>query len=519
MAEIQECKRHAPRYETAQKLTGLLEFTKRKNISNTRSFGRCDELPILQPNLLNPTGLPTPALPGSRWLSRSEENRPSLARHQTDLLAKILPIYAQTGEAQQAGIEMAHYSASRAERGLVKVARGGRSQQEHEFLQGGLITSRHIEDAASYEGLWKALHRLGYVTLYHEWNEEGTWLGTFQQFRSLQGFRNPPTDHYNRAFQAEQEYLRDIWLEYPDKPKFFFYIDAFYTHASNELSAIDHELLEFLKWTQSSEVQNNTLFILMSDHASFIYSPEEGEFRVQMESRSPLLHISYPPWMTSDAIASLKINAKERLVTTFDLHRTLTELPYMFSKSKTVPGPKPLPCQVNELCYNIFQEIPKTRSCADAGIQPPWCGCVEPLLVEEAEKNKVVELCSQKALILINSHLKASRLMLEHICEPWRLVEVVSSWVYGGPGMGNHSKHFHFTYDPEMLTKSVAYSAIIKAQPGSTPFQITFRYKEKAEDPCSMKAEFKTEYSSIFIGLITALLMNLVIPEEEHLQG
>jgi hypothetical protein len=60
------------------------------------------------------------------------------------------------------------------------------------------------------------------------------------------------------------------------------------------------------------------------------------------------------------------VNARERLVTHVDLHMTMSHVLNFGSKQWS-----------GRFGQSLFNQIPRTRTCADVGIPMVYCGCVD----------------------------------------------------------------------------------------------------------------------------------------------
>lgn len=222
-----------------------------------------------------------------------------------------------------------------------------------------------------------------------QWGEDLQSVGTFHM--RLKGFREPPVDHYARPFylvaesmrsakpycfgsitrfQSMLNYMKDLFLMYPNQPKFSFLFHSHYSHDSNNpLPYADDELLEFLKWMNENGHFDRTVFFLMADHGAR-YSHLRKTYQGKLEERLPFMSIrlpkefqdKYPQYMTN-----LRINS-HRLTTPFDIHETFEHLFEFLS-------PDPYQSKTNR-SYSLFQSIPENRTCTDADVEQHWCACL-----------------------------------------------------------------------------------------------------------------------------------------------
>ncbi|CAH1780946.1 unnamed protein product [Owenia fusiformis] len=232
--------------------------------------------------------------------------------------------------------------------------------------------------------IWNEYSEKGYVT---QWGEDVSSTGTFQ-FRML-GFRNPPVDHYYRTFEIlvsnegspafclgslprhrnMMNWISDMYSMYRDFPKFMFLFHNEFSHESvNALQKADDDLYTWLKHIHKNGYLDNALLILMSDHGARFQDIRKS-IQGKLEERMPFFGLRFPEWFEkrySNEIKNLQIN-RHRLSTPFDIHETFEQLLDM-SKHKEFT--------TSDRGISLFHEIPKTRSCQDADIEPHWCACL-----------------------------------------------------------------------------------------------------------------------------------------------
>lgn len=248
---------------------------------------------------------------------------------------------------------------------------------------------RGFDGATTVDGFpwfWNDLHKIGYVTQY---GEDQSPYGTFT-YRLL-GFKDQPTDHYMRPFHLAVEgdrrasyclrgstpehiemmnWMREFINVYRTQPKFSFVFECELTHDSDRfLSLADDDFLNLLRHLNDSGHLDNALLITMSDHgARFSGLRETNQGR--LEERNPYIGIRLPPRFIAqhpEALANLRRNV-HRLSTPFDLHATLREV-VSFTGTELGDG-------LSGRGISLFKEIPKQRTCQDAGIELHWCACL-----------------------------------------------------------------------------------------------------------------------------------------------
>lgn len=234
-----------------------------------------------------------------------------------------------------------------------------------------------------------------YVTAYAE---DESSIGTFQY--RLNGFKDPPADHYMRPFQLQAEkehkkhpvyclgskpkinvlmdWLEGLFTQYPqDVGKFVFGFHSEYSHAVvEELSLADEPVTEWIRHLNDTGVLDNTILMMMSDHGhrfSFTRSTLQGKY----EERLPFFSIVLPKWFSKEfplSYKSLQVNALDRLTTPFDVHETFLTILNDLNRGIDVGGVAHDPNKLTR-GLSLFQEIPIERSCDDAKISSHWCAC------------------------------------------------------------------------------------------------------------------------------------------------
>lgn len=151
---------------------------------------------------------------------------------------------------------------------------------------------------------------------------------------------------------------------------------------------------------------NNTIIIFMSDHGHRFASLRETQ-QGKLEERLPFFSFAFPPWFKEKypkTIETFKKNAR-RLTTPFDIHATLQSILHFD------PEPKVGDLKKREL--SLFNEIPIERTCADAGIEPHWCTCLD--WTEVSTKEPIVQFIAKSLVEAINGETKHERKLCSEI--------------------------------------------------------------------------------------------------------
>lgn len=140
---------------------------------------------------------------------------------------------------------------------------------------------------------------------------------------------------------------------------------------------MDQTLLEFLIHLQSNSYLDNAILILMADHgARFtdIRTTPQGK----IEERMPYFSFRFPPSFQQrfpQELNNFKTNLK-RLTSPFDIHET-------FHHMLDLDGPPK--DHTRKRGISLFREVPKSRTCAEAGIETHWCACLNWQAVDKQE--------------------------------------------------------------------------------------------------------------------------------------
>lgn len=110
---------------------------------------------------------------------------------------------------------------------------------------------------------------------------------------------------------------------------------------------------------------NNTLLIVMGDHGSR-FGKMRMEMQGKLEERLPLFSMVFPPWFSQKypkLYENVRMNT-DRLTSWFDLHATFKHMLYY----------PDLPSNITH-GQSLLQEVPASRTCAQAGVAEYWCPC------------------------------------------------------------------------------------------------------------------------------------------------
>ncbi|KAI5694367.1 hypothetical protein M8J75_015645 [Diaphorina citri] len=193
-----------------------------------------------------------------------------------------------------------------------------------------------------YPFIWKDYQTHGYDQPTHH------WLSTF--------FRDSMSEQKKDKFclknmprhRIMMDYMKHFYTVYPSQPKFGFVFHAEYSHNDFNLIALADS--DFSEWF--ANVRNT----------------QQGK----LEERLPFFSFVFPPWFATkypEAHSAFTKNA-DRLATPFDIHATLADVLSYDNASNAGHYKK-------SRSNSLFKEIPPTRTCQDAFIEPHWCACLD----------------------------------------------------------------------------------------------------------------------------------------------
>jgi hypothetical protein len=334
--------------------------------------------------------------------------------------------------------------------------------------------------------IWKNFSAAGYRTAF---GEDAVLLGLFHYWGP--GFKEQPTNYYTTPFHKQVEddigYNRqriaklcvgskmsiEVFLEYvsnfaitmSSKNSFALFWGTSLTHDFLNYPSLGDDLhAKLLKQLQATGSLNNTVFIFMGDYG-MRWDGMNLTYHGRLEERLPFVFFVFPKWFKDaypTAVANLQINT-HRLTTSLDIYETLLDLLNLEQieklslrgRSEELEKAKFKPRQIS-----LFLPVHKSRTCLEAGIDPPWCTCLmsEPVSVtDDTIKNMSLVLLEH-----MNSLLKPYE-----VCSKLQLREVKYASV--------QSPYVHLTNN----TKDQGlkdYVLVIRTTPGNALFQATVRH-------------------------------------------
>jgi hypothetical protein len=359
----------------------------------------------------------------------------------------------------------------------------GKTEQELPEVRRGHPGATTVD---GHPWIWKEFKEAGYVT---QWTEDGASFGTFT-YRML-GFREQPVDHYIRHFHLEIEkyqwqykpyclgsdlrhnimlnWVTEFFKVYKHGRKFSFAFHSECSHDSNNpLSMIDEDLKNWLEYLYTNGFLNNTLLILMSDHGARFQNLRET-VQGKQEERNPFFSFRLPNWFKRkypSAFNNLRINSK-RLTTPFDIHETFRDVLNFRSPSRG---------QVSERGISLFSEIPASRTCDHARIEPHWCNCLNWKSIKTG--SSIVKKAAKAFIDLSNS-------LTERVREKCHMLEIYNITESVAYTPGNSLLKYKKSIDKDgraadmtSTTKSdvTLYQLTIHTTPGGGHFEVTVKH-------------------------------------------
>lgn len=240
--------------------------------------------------------------------------------------------------------------------------------------------------------IFKWFKQDGFVTGYYEDYKVGAVFNWLKK-----GFHYKPADHFFQPFSVTvekmvaQNWARDfcyldkgmhVWTGDWTKsfvsqyaklkaPYFQWSWTTMIAHEDpNSLGLGDKYYHQLFKELDKSGVLNNTIVVFYSDHG-YRYGGLRATMIGQHEENSPLMTWMIPKWFRhkyAKEMTTFMRNAEHRLVSPYDIHRTLLEFTNGGLESAQASG-------METFGTSLFDLINENRTCASAGIPQHFCGC------------------------------------------------------------------------------------------------------------------------------------------------
>ncbi|XP_022208108.2 uncharacterized protein LOC111064667 [Drosophila obscura] len=285
--------------------------------------------------------------------------------------------------------------------------------------------------------LWQMFQSAGYETAFGEDNID---MGLFTLDKP--GFEHQPTDYYLRPALLEmwQKTRTDIrhgahcneedtyaivlrnflYKQLPLQQRNRFFSFLWWTQGIHDRfqygRVLDEPFLQMFQQLMDSGILNHTLLLIVSNYglkdgdATTFSASNQG----RLEANQPLAIIAYPEWLEERyplAVKHLKTNAR-RLVTAYDLHATLLDMPHMTAledkeiRSRSQQLENPLMAEHMPRGISLFLPIPEQRDCSMAHIPAEYCLCHRPTNIQL--QHSQVQRAARYIILQINDLLASN---------------------------------------------------------------------------------------------------------------
>ncbi|GAB1601031.1 uncharacterized protein LOC115216737 [Argonauta hians] len=289
-----------------------------------------------------------------------------------------------------------------------------------------------------YPVIWKNFSECQYVTMY---SEDYPFISMFNYYDK--GFQKQPTDHYMRPFWLTFEninplktFLDPVWLALENKQLrlgkssklchggsskhmlVMNYLLSLFRRYGNKmpifafswLNEISHDYLnmvevgdkdfrDFFKVLNSEGFLDNTFLFFMSDHGHR-FDWFRRTLIGRIEDKMPLLILKVPDKFKikhPQVVRNLEENS-EYLASPFDTHETIKDILYAkFEPHLNTSRNKHQAFQP----ISLFKQLPKSRTCSQAGIPQQFCACFKTLDINP--NDKIVSILTEFMLKSINA--------------------------------------------------------------------------------------------------------------------
>ncbi|KAL5287658.1 hypothetical protein ACFFRR_008513 [Megaselia abdita] len=244
--------------------------------------------------------------------------------------------------------------------------------------------------------IWKDFKKAGYVTAYAE---DYSRIETFHYMKK--GFRDHPVDYYLRpmmkvadsifnwnllhlscnGFKTDSEHIMDYAMEFvrrfKNDPYFgFFWMNTFSHNFVSDPTSMDERFRDYIMDLTISDLLENTILILGSDHGVRWGLTRMIEKLGFHEDSLPIMFVRLPTWMKEDKryekFTSALTTNKNRLTSTYDMHLTIKHILNLSGRQNDRLSAEGCP-----KCMSLLNTVPNNRSCQEAGIPNHFCACEE----------------------------------------------------------------------------------------------------------------------------------------------
>lgn len=248
--------------------------------------------------------------------------------------------------------------------------------------------------------IWKIFANEGYRTGF---SEDQISISLFNLVFGFAFDNGPPTDYYWRPYSilmenhhgSKQSYCYGAQLSFETLMQNVKHMADVFKHKRyfkfTYSTRLGHDNFSTMAWADKplySTINhlninghlNNTALIIIGDHG---LRGHDDVPQAMYENRQPAAYIVLPDWFRkkySLAHQTLVENAKSVLTTPYDLHRTLLDFMDLGRLNGIPPflrNPlfQPITQEMSNRGISLFEPIPESRSCSEAGIPMLWCTC------------------------------------------------------------------------------------------------------------------------------------------------
>jgi hypothetical protein len=173
-----------------------------------------------------------------------------------------------------------------------------------------------------------------------------------------------------RSYALGLSYVDDVWAAYPDLPHFAF-AHSMDGHNIKQLGRVGEEaVLAFYQKHKS-----DTVFVFMGDHGLIYGNYYLKYLSGRYEGLNPALFLSFPEGRLPEDVELNLLRNQQSLLSHFDLHRSLKELPALFAS--TEGAAKLSTPEFQESARSMLHDhVDPWRTCVDAGIDVVSCACI-----------------------------------------------------------------------------------------------------------------------------------------------
>ena len=331
----------------------------------------------------------------------------------------------------------------------------------------------------------------GYVTLF---SEDDYRYAAFNY--RLNGFKNPPTDHYARFFwhAAEREdgrpntqcigdklyhqlnfdYTESFMDGYRDSPRMGISVASFLAHNNmNNIQHVDDDLVAFMKSMREKGHLENTFVFLVGDHGLRASSFRDS-FEGWLEERLPFFSFTFPDRFLAkypDYKNIVKQNT-QTLTSHFDIYATLAHiLSYPTAPTGTTG---------QSLLTLIDRE---NRTCKSAGVKDQWCPCQTYVPTDPKEPSALLMGQSVVKLInRINSQVPEAELACAHLeLDTVKKIAVKKAVVKEASSGRKNDQFIEMLQDNIMPENTIAgmYRITLSVEPSKAIYEAVVLYSEE----------------------------------------